>query len=553
MTPTNQRAVQLIGPDQLTLNADKAVPRPGPHEILCRIEVTGLCFSDLKLLKQFSGHVRKSGVTSGLTADVLSQVQSYVPGDQPTVPGHETVVRVVETGAQVRGVKPGERFLVQTDYRWLKTANSNAAFGYNFEGALQEYVVMDQRVITSPEGDSMLIPASDQFSASAIALVEPWACVEDSYAVRERNQLTPRGRMLVVAEGSDQARMAEDFMRTVQGMSEVVWLSHAPTPSLNHQIRLVQSPADLPNEHFNDILFVSSSAELLEAIFPKLAANGLINIVQCGGRFGRAVTVPVGRVHYGNIRITGTSGRSPQDGFKAIPVNVDIRPSDRIQIVGAGGPMGTMHVIRDLCLGVPGVSVFAGDLSAERLASLSRVAEPLARQNGASFCTYSPKANPPAGPFNYIGLMVPVPALVADAVTQAAPHAIINIFAGIPANVSQLINLDDYVAKQAYFVGTSGSVLEDMKIVLRKVQSRQLDTNLSVAAISGLDGAVEGIRAVEKQLIPGKILVYPSCRGLGLTRLEELSARMPAVAAALDNGAWTAEAERVLLAQYEGK
>jgi hypothetical protein len=41
----------------------------------------------------------------------------------------------------VRSVKPGDRRLVQTDYRWLKTAHSNAAFGYNFEGALQEYVL----------------------------------------------------------------------------------------------------------------------------------------------------------------------------------------------------------------------------------------------------------------------------------------------------------------------------------------------------------------------------------------------------------------------------
>ena len=61
-----------------------------------------------------------------------------------------------------------------------------------------------------------------------------------------------------------------------------------------------------------------------------------------------------------------------------------------------------------------------------------------------------------------------------------------------------------------------------MKQVLAKVVSRRLDTNLSVAAVSGLDGAIEGIRAVEKNLLPGKILVYPSCNGLKLTPLTEL-------------------------------
>ena len=77
--------------------------------------------------------------------------------------------------------KVGERYLVQTDYRWLPTSGSASAFGYNFEGALQEYVLLDERVITAPDGESMLIPVPEDLSASALALCEPWACVEDAY------------------------------------------------------------------------------------------------------------------------------------------------------------------------------------------------------------------------------------------------------------------------------------------------------------------------------------------------------------------------------------
>ncbi len=182
MIPKTERAVQLIGPDQLVLNESKPVPAPGPHQVLCKVEVVGLCFSDLKLLKQFTGHARKSEVISGIDKNVLAEIPSYVPGDKPTVPGHETVVRVVAAGDKVKGAKIGDRFLVQADYRWLPTAGSNAAFGYNFEGALQEYVLMDERVITSPESESMLIPVPEDIAASAIALVEPWACVDNSYA-----------------------------------------------------------------------------------------------------------------------------------------------------------------------------------------------------------------------------------------------------------------------------------------------------------------------------------------------------------------------------------
>ena len=198
--PQTERAVQLVGPDKLELNSAKPVADPGPHQVLARVEAVGLCFSDLKLLKQFSQHSRKSDVLTGLDAQALAEMPNYVPGDAPTVPGHEAVIRVVKVGPGVDRYKTGERFIVETDYRWLPTDKSNAAFGYNFEGGLQEYVLLDERVITSPEGESMLIPAPEDLSASALALVEPWACVENAYTEVQRRTLKPGGRLLVVGD-----------------------------------------------------------------------------------------------------------------------------------------------------------------------------------------------------------------------------------------------------------------------------------------------------------------------------------------------------------------
>jgi len=200
--PHTERAVQLVGPDKLELNSAKPVADPGPHQVLARVEAVGLCFSDLKLLKQFSQHSRKSVVLTGLDAQALAEMPNYVPGDAPTVPGHEAVIRVVKVGTGVDRYKTGERFIVETDYRWLPTDKSNAAFGYNFEGGLQEYVLLDERVITSPGGESMLIPAPEDLSASALALVEPWACVENAYTEIQRRTLKPGGRLLVVSDAT---------------------------------------------------------------------------------------------------------------------------------------------------------------------------------------------------------------------------------------------------------------------------------------------------------------------------------------------------------------
>ena len=550
--PAKQYAVQLVGPDQLSLNKAKEVFQPGPHQVLARVEVVGLCFSDLKLLKQFAGHVRKGPVVSGVDLDILKEIPSYVPGENPTVPGHETVVRIVAVGPGVERHKPGERYLVQTDYRWVRTATSNAAFGYNFEGALQEYVLMDERIITSSEGESMLIPAPEDRAASAIALSEPWACVEDAYVTKERTTLKTSGQMLIVADGEVPPGWTSNLLNRYGRPAKITWVSRLTPPGdlAAIPLTLAKRVDDLADASYDDVLYFGSNAYVVEGLFPKIAANGLLNIILNGKRFERPVVTMVGRVHYGGIRIIGTTGSNPAEPMKYIPKTGEIRRGDRVHVVGAGGPMGMMHVIRDICQGVDGVSVCAGDVDDVRLAALTRIAAPLAQKYDVEYKTYNAKSQEAPADITYTAIMAPVPELVAAAVQSSAARGIINIFAGIPATISGPIDLDAYVEKQLYFIGTSGSTLDDMKRMLEKVESGRLDTNVSVAAISGFEGAVEGIRAVENRLIPGKIMVYPACKSMGLIRLEDLDQKLPDVATHLKDGLWTIEAERELIEKH---
>ncbi len=548
--PPTQNAVQLIGPDQLRLNTTKKVDPPGPYQILCRVEAVGLCFSDLKLLKQFSGHARKTSIISGIDQSVLSEIPSYVPDDKPTVPGHEAVVRIWAVGKKVTHFQPGQRYLVQTDYRWLPTANSNGSFGYNFEGALQEYVLMDERVITSPQGDSMLIPASENLSAAAIALVEPWACVEDAYAVRERQTLKAGGQLLIVADTQIKLSQIQNLLK--QGSpARITWVSSSEMPAgFNLPVNRADHVNSLPETSFDDIIYFGADPAVVESLFAKLAARGILNIVLCGGKLNRNVVTYVGRVHYGGIRIIGTTSSEPAESMKTIPASGEIRPGDKINVIGAGGPMGVMHVVRNVCQGIPDVTVYAGDLDDRRLALLDKITQPLADKNKVGYHSYHPAKNAPAEEMDYIVLMAPVPKLVVESVRTTGQNGIINIFAGIAATVTGEMDLQRYIEKQLYFIGTSGSTLDDMKAVLKKVESGSLDTNISVAAVSGLEGAVEGIRAVEKQLIPGKIIVYPACRGLGLTTLEELKQKNISVAKGLKEDLWSVPSEGTLLQEW---
>jgi threonine dehydrogenase-like Zn-dependent dehydrogenase len=551
--PAKQYAVQLVGPDQLILNKSKEVFKPGPHQVLAKVEVVGLCFSDLKLLKQFTGHVRKGPVVSGVDPEVLKEIPSYVPDEASTVPGHEVVARIVAVGPGVTKHKPGERYLVQTDYRWLHTAASNAAFGYNFEGALQEYVLMDERVITAPDGESMLIPTGEDRAGSAIALCEPWACVEDAYVTKERTTLKAGGKLLIVSDVAVPDGRMHRLYQKYGTPAKVTWVSKSLPPSdLGPGIILVKSVFDLEDAAYDDVIYFGSAVRTTEALFAKVAANGLLNIVLGGERFGSPVVTMVGRVHYGGIRIIGTAGPDPVDSMKYIPKTGEIRHDEIVNVVGAGGPMGMMHVIRNICQGVAGVTVYAGDVDDNRLAALNQIAGPLAEKNKVDYKPYNAANEQMEENYSYTVLMAPVPELVAIAVNCAASRGIVNIFAGIPATVTGKIDLDAYIEKRLYFIGTSGSTLDDMKRMLEKVEADRLDTNVSVAAISGFEGAVEGIRAVENRSVAGKIMVYPACRSLGLIRLEDLPAKMPDVAACLNNGLWTRQAEKTLLEKHTG-
>jgi threonine dehydrogenase-like Zn-dependent dehydrogenase len=533
--PDTQYAVQLVGPGQVRLNKDKPVHRPGPHQILARVECVGLCFSDLKLLKQFSQHVRKGEIIAGLPADVLEQIPSYVPGERPTVPGHEVTCRIVAAGDHVKHHRVGERVLVQADFRDLRTANSNGAFGYNFEGALQEYVLMDERVVIDKRGERLLVPVPEELSASAIALVEPWACVENSYVNPERRTLKPGGRTLIVREDSSADFNSLGLPLAKEGGPPQV-LSIGP-----------QAAAAQPDEAFDDIIYLGADKRTIETLDDKLAPGGIINIVLGGRKIGQSVSVGIGRLHYGATRWIGTTSGDATESYTHIPATGELRPRDKVAVVGAGGPMGQMHVIRAICSGVPGIEVVCTDVDDARLDSLARKAAPLAKTNGVALRTFNASKGTPTQKFSYVAIMAPVGALLADAVLNSLPGCLINVFAGIPAATRQHLDLDTYIANNCHMFGTSGSVIRDIRIVLAKVEAGRLDTNRSVDAVCGMAGALDGLAAVENRTLAGKIVVYPVLHDVGLIRLAQMEKHFPTVATKLVSNSWTRAAEDELL------
>ncbi len=550
--PATQHAIQIVDAGRIVHNRDKAVSQPGPHQILVRMDAVGICFSDTKLLHAFTSHPRKSEVLSGLDPAVLAEIPSYAPGRLPTVPGHEPVGHIVAVGDQVRRHRVGERCLIQTDYRHLPTAAANAAFGYNFEGGLQEYVLLDERMIIEPGTDErFLIAVGEEPSASAVALVEPWACVEASYVYRERREPLPGGRLLVVADAGHAVDGMADLIAAARPAQLTALVADAAqrwqVDAVGVDVASVADLGEVTRQGFDDIVYFGANAATIEVLQDCLAFRGLFNVVTGGVPIGRATAIDIGRVHYDLIRWTGTTGSSAAEGYSAIPADGEVRDGDRMAVIGAAGPMGLMHVVRAASAGWKDLSIAAVDVDDARLANLQRAAGAIARSRGVDLKVTNSRSTEVAPGFSYIALMVPAPALVGQAVGLAGLGCRINIFAGFATGTRADIDLNIYLERHCYLLGTSGSGIQDMKAVLRKVESGELDTNISLDAVAGFEGVADALAAVEARTSGGKIMVYPALTELGLVRLSELGERFPTVAARLRDGQWTKAAEQELL------
>ena len=541
--PATQHAIQYVAADRFEHSTQKPVDPIGPTQLLLRVEACGICFSDTKLLHAFENHPRKLPVVAGLSAEELAEIPSYHPGSEPTVPGHEPVARVVAAGERVTHFAVGDRVLVQADWRHLPTAASSGAFGYNFEGALQEYVVVDERMVVF-QGEEFLLRVSEGPSAAAVALVEPWATVEAAYARDERNTVKRGGHLLVVADPGLEVKGLPALL--AQAAPSRITVVGLPPGRVDPAAEAADLDSLIPG--FDDVVYYGGSADTVERLSGLLGNESLLCVVLGGRRLERRVRLDVGRVHYDFVRYIGTTGTDALEAYRWIPASGEIRPGDRVAIIGAAGPMGLMHTMRAAVLDVPGITIDATDLNDDRLHHLSEVVAPAAGRNGVPVRVVNSGSDPLQPGYTYLTCLVPVPSVLAQAVDLAGDGAIVNAFAGFPAGTLAELDLQHIIENHVFLIGTSGSEMADLASVLRKVETGVLDTSISLDAITGMAGFADAITSVIERTSGGKIMVYPQLHDQGLVRLVDLPDTLPEVAELLREGRWTREAEQALLA-----
>ncbi len=522
------------------------VPTYGPDELLIRHDACGLCFSDIKVINQGQSHPR-----------IFRNMQT-----EPVVLGHEVAMTIVGVGEKLQDqYHVGERLTLETD---VLLKGRMVAYGYWFQGGLSQYSVIGPDIYASDQGNN-LIPVRPDKGYAEIALTEPWACVVAAYALKYRSGLKAGGTTWIIGAGGDKpytisagfdaAAHPARLLLTRVPPAFASWL-RARTAELGVEVVDVPDLGAPPVEFVDDIVLLGADPDLIEKVSPRMDQFGIVALMT-DAPLPRKVQVDVGRIHYHRWTYVGSRGTDIAQAYGAVPVRANLLPGGKAWFVGAGGPMGRMHVQRAIEFAQPPAIIVCSDVSDARLKDLCESFAAEAAAKNIEFVCLNPAKKDDFAEgmarfaktgFDDIVVLAPIPAVITDAATYLAPRGVMNIFAGVARGTLASLDLGAVYMKDARFIGHSASLMSDFQLVLEKENAGQLSPNRSVAAVGSLTAARAGLQAVKDQTLAGKVVIYPNIKEMPLTPLAEFKDKLPTVYAKLKGGhEWTNEAEEEFL------
>lgn len=546
--PLYGKGLENLGKDGQMI--DIGLPRFGPDELLVRHDACGICFSDIKVINAGQEHPR-----------IFKNMQ-----EDPVVLGHEVSMTVIGVGENLRDqYKVGDRFIIQAD---IYDKGVNYAYGYMLQGGMSQYAVIDRRILAGDHGN-YLLPVRPTTGYAESALAEPWACVIAAYELKYRTGLKAGGFTWVIGTASAKADyeisagFAADSHPAKLALSNVPDAFAAKLAAQAQKLGIEVVNIDLANLEqsiagqppVDDIIILGANADVIEAASPYLADFGIVALL-ADEPLPRPVQVDVGRVHYNRWTYVGGTGTDIAAAYSATPVRSELKPGGKAWFVGAGGPIGQMHVQRAVQIAKSPATIVCSDLSLERLQVLQEMIGPDAQAKGINFVClgasdpgYAEQLAQLAGDgFDDVMVLAPAAVVVSQSAAYLADKGVMNIFAGLKRGTMATLDLSQVYLHDRRFIGHTASTIEDLRLMLSQTENGQLAPNRSVAAIGSLEAAKDGFDAAQKAKYPGKIVIFPQIKNFPLTALEDLKDKLPTVYAKLKNGReWTVEAEQEFL------
>lgn len=533
------------------------VSQPAADQMLVRIDSVGLCFSDVKLIKMGRKHPKL------YNRDLQKE---------PTRLGHEVCLTVLAVGDDLKEkYTPGQRLAVQPD---IYQNGKSTAYGYTIPGGLTQYHLMGSEMLETDDG-ACLLPIGTEMGYAEASLLEPWGCVLAAYTQRRRLEPMDGGVMWILGRPGDEREYT--FSTGLQAPATII-LSDAPASVADlvqkTSAKIVVRDNITPDQYealskeftdgagFDDIVMLDPrSAETVGAVARHIKRRGTLNMVGETPLDG-LVNTDAGRLHYDYIAFIGCQGPDISASYGEKRNRCELKTGGTTVFVGAGGPMGQMHVQRAIELpGGPG-KVIATEVSDMRLAAIQERFGPLAKSNNCELFTYNPQTSDKSiheFVMNVTGgqgaddvvVSVPIAAVMTEAATLMNKDGMLVFFAGVPNGTMADLDMSTVYMSNAQYTGTSGLSLNDQFKVMDQASKGALSPGRSVGAIGGMKVAKEGIRAVIEGSFAGKVIIFPEFPDLPLLGLDDLHKTEPEIAAKLGPGnMWTVEAEKVLFEKY---
>jgi len=540
------------GIDRLGVNGrpvEKKFPDHTPDELIMRIDAVSLCFSDLKEIEKGQHHPRFTG--RDLETD-------------PVVPGHEVSFTIVSVGKNLESqYKVGDRYTLEPDV-WFE--GKSIPFCFVMDGGYEQYVKIDHRILNGDAGN-YLIPIPDDMSYAASAITEPWACVVAAYSSAQyRSQLKPQGETLIMGcEASRKGYLIEKIL-TKEYKPSKIYVCDVPDDLLRKvekicellgiQLISTDKKTVLSGEiKFDDIILLDLPMNDTDKVSKLMKKFSVLAILK-EYKSQELMEIDLGRLHYDTIYFVGSTGLDINQAFQGTPPRANLKSHGITWVVGAGGPMGRMHLQRAIEDPSGPSTIIASEVTEDRFKALNDFIN-MAAEYKKELIIVNSKTEPEkfknimlrimkAGGIDDIALMVAIPSVVVEASRYLAKNGVMNIFAGLERGT--LAQIDPgliYGPMQIRWISHSGSGLDDQKEVVKKVIEKKLRPEFSVAAIGGFYQIQDGLQAMKNFTFPGKIVIFPHILDFPLTALKDLKEKAPQAYAALGKGhTWTLEAEK---------
>ncbi len=264
---------------------DVNVPAPAQGEVLVKVDVTGLCRTDLKIIK--TGH-----------RDLIL----------PRIPGEEVVGTVIQLGPGSNGVVPGQRVYIYPgtscgSCRQCLNGAENLCkemriMGFHRHGGFAEYVAAPVQ---------SLIPIPDEIPDEEAIFTEPLSCCLNALELAGLRD----GESICIWGGGPAGTLLKRASEAMGGHALII------DPDTG-RMKLAQGEAVPPDKEFDIAIVAVGARGAYKEAMERLAPRGRLAVFSGLQMDGSNLDVDLNRLHYLEQTFVGAYGCSFRHGEEAL-------------------------------------------------------------------------------------------------------------------------------------------------------------------------------------------------------------------------------------------